>query len=291
MNTPAGPHVWFFCLLLSSLAVLHQPLGDLLCLALNDERYTYILAVTPISLWLVWLKRTDIFNGYLHSTAIGAAVYLAGLLLGLAATLDTNAPIAIRAISIVATAVGAFTWSYGLMALKEAAFPMAFLTLIVPLPSQVIEFAITVLRGGSAEATYWLLNMTGIPVLRVGYTFSLPAVDIEVARECSGIRSSMSLLVCSIVAGHMLLQSWWARVGLGLVVVPIVVLKNAIRIVTISLLGMYVDPEYFHGVLHRRAGFLFSVPAIAMLMIALWALRRWECRSERRIASEAARTA
>jgi exosortase len=291
MNAPAGRHVWFFCLLLSSLAALHQPLDEILRLAVHDERYTYILGVTPISLWLVWLKRADIFKKYPHSTAIGPAVYLAGLLLGLAATLDTNASITIRAISIVAAAVGAFTWSYGLMALKEAAFPVAFLALIVPLPSQVIEFAITVLQAGSAEATHWLLNMTGIPVLRAGYTFSLPAVDIEVARECSGIRSSMSLLVCSIVAGHMLLQSWWGRVGLGLVVVPIVILKNAIRIVTISLLGMYVDPEYFHGVLHRRAGFLFSVPAIAMLMIALWALRRWECRSERRMATEATRAA
>jgi exosortase len=284
MTASSPRHVWFLTLLSLSLAVLHKPLGDLVRFAVRDERYTYILVVPLISLWLVWLKRADIFRACQYRAAIGLPVLLTGLFGGLATTFGQDAATGLGAFAVVAVSVGAFTWIYGLAALMEALFPVAFLFLVIPPPSPVIEFIISVLQRGSAEATYWLLNMTGIPFVRAGYRFSLPAVDIEVARECSGIRSSMSLFVCSIVAGHLLLQSWWARVGLGMLVIPIVILKNAIRIVTISLLGMYVDAGYFYGALHRRTGFVFSIPAIAMLMLALWALRRWELRSERRIA-------
>jgi exosortase/archaeosortase family protein len=112
------------------------------------------------------------------------------------------------------------------------------------------------------------------------YKFSLPGVSIEVAEECSGIRSSLSLIISSLLAGYVLLQSSWCRFALSTMTVPVVILKNAARIVTIWVLGVYVDPGFLNGRLHRYGGLPFSVFALALLtplFIALIRVKRFSC--------------
>jgi exosortase/archaeosortase family protein len=50
--------------------------------------------------------------------------------------------------------------------------------------------------------------------------------------------------------------------------------KNAVRIVTIAWLGIHVNPNFFHGQLHRQGGLPFSLLAVALLGLLLWMLRR-----------------
>ena len=71
--------------------------------------------------------------------------------------------------------------------------------------------------------------------------FALPALAIEVAEECSGIRSSLALLITGLLAGHMLLRTPWTRTALMAAIVPIAIMKNAVRIVVLTLRSTYVD--------------------------------------------------
>ena len=97
-----------------------------------------------------------------------------------------------------------------------------------------------------------VFKVIGMPFLRRGFTFSLPGIDIEIAKECSGIRSSLSLLLSAIVVGYLFLRSAWSQLFLAVVTIPIVIFKNAVRIAIISWLGIYVDRSFFFGNLHRR---------------------------------------
>jgi exosortase/archaeosortase family protein len=55
------------------------------------------------------------------------------------------------------------------------------------------------------------------------------------------------------------------------------VLKNGIRIVTLSSLAVYVDERFItQSFLHRSGGFLFYIPALFLLGIVLWWLRKTE---------------
>ena len=49
------------------------------------------------------------------------------------------------------------------------------------------------------------------------------------------------------------------------VILPITVLKNAVRIVTLSLLAIHVDRSFLTGSLHHDGGIVFFVLALAMM--------------------------
>ena len=115
-----------------------------------------------------------------------------------------------------------------------------------------------------------------MPVLRTGLVFALPGLTIEIAEECSGIRSSMALVITSLFAGHLLLRSVWRQAALTVATLPLLLVKNGIRIVTLSLLAIYVDPGFLTGRLHHQGGIVFLVLALAMLLPVLFWLRRSE---------------
>jgi len=136
----------------------------------------------------------------------------------------------------------------------------------------VIEF----LKNGSAEAVAGLLSLMRIPYSRDGFVFALPGVTIEITDDCSGIRSSIALTLTALIAGHLMLNTSWKKLVLMVVIVPIAVLKNAIRIVSLSLLAGYVDPDFLEGRLHHEGGIVFFLLAIAMIFPLFTLLRNSE---------------
>jgi exosortase/archaeosortase family protein len=58
-------------------------------------------------------------------------------------------------------------------------------------------------------------------------------------------------------------------------VVPITVVKNAIRIVVLTLLAAHVDIRFLTGgFLHKSGGFLFYIPGLLLLGVVMLLLRR-----------------
>ena len=52
--------------------------------------------------------------------------------------------------------------------------------------------------------------------------------------------------------------------------------KNGIRIATLTLLANYVNPEFLYGRLHRQGGVVFFLIGLALLLPVFWYLRRGE---------------
>jgi exosortase len=148
---------------------------------------------------------------------------------------------------------------------------------MVPLPSFLLDAIIGFLQRSSAEATDILFSLFGVPVFRQGFLFSLSNLTVHVAEECSGIRSALSLFITSLVAGHFFLRSAWAKMGLVAVVVPLAIVKNAFRIVGLSLLANYVDPTFItNSALHRSGGIPLFLLSLVVLLSLAWLLRRFE---------------
>jgi exosortase len=266
----------FLCVL--TILVFWPVLKPVLELALRDERYTYILAVPTISAAFFYSEKERIFRNCRYCPAIGVPLMLLGVLIFVVSGMrqSSSGNMTFPAVSMVLVLVGAFTLCYGLASLRSGAFPVWFLLLIVPIPSSVLDRAVAVLQVGSAELTYFLFRATGVPVMRHGMVMSLPGVDIEVAQQCSGIRSTMALFMAGAVVSRVLLRTGWARVLALLCLAPIGMFRNAVRIVSISLLGVYVDHDFFVGSLHRQGGIPFSLVGFAILIPLVWLLRRWE---------------
>jgi exosortase len=196
------------------------------------------------------------------SMSYGFAGGLIGLVLGTAA--------------VVALATAGFVLFIGAPAARAALFPLGFLVFMVPIPPAVLDAGIQALKSGSTQAVAALFTLTATPYYREGFVFSLPAVTIEIADECSGIRSSIALVLTSLLAGHQFLDRTWSRVLLVLLVFPVTVLKNGIRIVSLTLMAVHVDPSFLAGRLHHDGGIVFFLLALGMLTPFLALLRRSE---------------
>jgi len=103
-----------------------------------------------------------------------------------------------------------------------------------------------------------------------------------VAKECSGIRSSLVLVITSLLAANMFLRTTWRRALLVVAVIPLGLLRNGLRILVISLLCVHIGPEMINSVIHRRGGPLFFVASLIPLFVLLWWLRRRDVAAQQR---------
>jgi exosortase len=277
-------HAVFGAFVVLSVSLFWRRLVELFTLALTDERHSYQFMILPVVAGFLWIRRDSAFLGARSEfrrsfllAVLSALIYT----LPLCISVPRDYELSVQILGVVLLWIGGFLGVYGPAVLGAMAFPALFLLLLVPVPSSLSNSIVHFLQEASASVAFWIFRLCGLPVFRDGFTLSLPGVNIEVARECSGIRSTTSLLVMTGIAGGMFLQSGWRRVLLAAMAIPIVIIKNALRIVTISLLGLYVDPGFFHGALHRNSGIPFSILAILMLLPIFLGLRS----SERSLAS------
>lgn len=268
----------FIAAMLTSLIVFWAPLHDLVKFSGSSE-YSYIPLIPPISAFLILMRRHSIFRDADHSPRIGGYIVAAGISLLFVSHLFRASSIGrleLSALAIANTWCGLFVTCYGTDALRKATLPMCLLLFMIPAPDSVMNAVVEFLQHGSAVLSYHLFRVIGIPAVREGMTIALPRIVLEVAPECSGIRSSISLVILTLAGADLYLRSGWNKILLFLTLVPLVLLKNAIRIVTLSTLALYVNPAFLNGRLHHRGGIVFFLIAGAMLIPVVAVMRRYE---------------
>jgi exosortase len=263
---------WLAC----SVVVSWSAFAALLRYSFGNDDASHILLIPLISAWLMLIDRRGIFK----SLSSDAAVCLTLLVPGIAAVLWSirTQPVSpsLCAFGLVLVWIAGFALAFGRDALKAAQFPLMFLFLFIPLPEALLSRVVYFLQKGSAEISALLFGLTPLPVLRDGFVFHLPRFSIEVARECSGIRSSIALLVIAILVGHFFLWTWWKQVVFVLAGIVVMIVKNGIRIVTLTVLATYVDPGFLYGNLHREGGVVFFLIGLLLLAPVFWILQTGE---------------
>jgi exosortase len=249
--------------------------------ALQNDDASHTLLIPLICAWVIYLERQTIFHrlssdipSALFLFFIAAFFYAWTTQSGADWTLASN--LTGYALALVLLWISGFALFFGRPALQDARFSLLFLFLAVPLPEFLLNRAIFVLQKGSAEITAAVFDLMGVPFLREGFVFHLARANIEVARECSGIRSSMALLILALLVAHFRLKSNWKKalfVACGLLMMMI---KNGIRIATLTLLAVYVNPSFLTGKLHHDGGVVFFLLGLLFLLPVLLLLQRGE---------------
>jgi exosortase len=276
-------HLLFAMLGLASLALFWAPLWQLVALSLSDRPYSYILVVPVISAFILYLERRKEFSRIAFCPTVGlpfltAALTIYGVIALQVVKIPAEYLLPVVVLTLVLVWTAAFTLCYGLHTLWAAKFPVLLLLLLVPIPSHSMDRIVTTLQWGSAEATYALFKLAGVPMFRDGVRFELPGVGIEVAEECSSIHSACALFITALVVGHLFLKTLRTKVSLSVVSIPIAMLTNAVRIVSIWFLATKVDVGFLYGNLHRNGGILFSLVSLSVLMGFLKILQKLERR-------------
>ena len=271
-----------FFLFAATVFILYSlPLYSLIRFALGDDTFSYIPLIPLVSAYFFWENRKELFSERDDWYPIGGALIAGAIVLYIygasqGGRLSENTYLTVMSLSLVACWAGGVGLFYGLGAWRVGAFPLIFLVFIIPIPRMILDPIVSMLQRGSAEISYGFFRIVGVPVYRDGYLFSIPGLTIEVAKQCSGIRSSLSLFLISIITGHLFLKRGWSKSILYLSVVPITIFKNGVRIVSLTLLTAYVDKRILESELHRSGGIFIFVLALLLLGAVLWLLRRAE---------------
>ena len=264
------------------------PLFSLVRFSLHSDLYSHILLIPFVSLYLAWLKKNELRHDSAPDRKLAVLPLAAGLLSSLAflalhsrlrlAPVDS---LAWNTFSFFLLFIGAACLCLGRQTLRALAFPLGFLIFLVPFPVIVRDAIEAFLQHRSADGAELLFGLAGTPLLRHGVDFQLPGFSLQVAPECSGIRSSFVLFITSLVAGQLFLRSPWKRALFALAVIPLGILRNAFRIVVIGELCVHVDPGFIDSPIHHRGGPVFFAISLIPFLLLLYYLRKTDVRKHR----------
>lgn len=264
--------VLFLVFLLALLASTSGAIKALITYASDWDNHnaSQALMIPLMTAVLIYIRRKAIFERVRYDVLPGALIMIAGaalLVFGRTANLNwqVSDQLSLSIFSILVILWGGFVAFYGTSAFKAGLFPLLFLVFCMPIPSPVMDRTIYVLQHGSADTAYVLLKLTGMPIYKDDVLFTLPGLVVEVAPECSGIRSGISLLILCLFTGNMVLRSWPRKLVLVLAAIPILIFKNALRIGTLSYLAVHVDHQILTSRLHREGGIPFFVVGLLLL--------------------------
>jgi len=262
-------------LLIASLALWWRPLADVGILAWNHEAYTHILIVPFLTVAFVHFEANHTSLNVASPRwpgiillAFSALLYVISL--GKTGGLRSDDILALSMISFLCWAAGSVFATLGLKAFRSLLFPLCLMLLMVPFPERLLVPVTDFLQRQSAFIAAILFRISQTPVVREGALLSIPGLNISVARECSSIRSSMMLIVATLVLVEVFLEEWWKRAIVILAALPLSIVKNGVRIFTIAELGTRVDSSFLTGRLHHQGGVVF----FAMALATVWALVR-----------------
>jgi exosortase len=228
-----------------------------------DQSYGFII---PFFIaYLLWKDREAIRRIPQRPSWSGLPLILLALLTLLVGVL--GADLFLSRISFLLLAIG-LAWSlWGLQLVKQLRFILFMAVIAIPLPAIVLNQITFPLQLQASELATALLTTIGVPVLREGNVLQLPAMQLEVAEACSGIRSLLSLLTVAIMYGYFTESHFVRRAVLASASIPIAIAANAARIFGTGLCVQYWDPDKALGFFHEFSGWLMFLVSLACLYI------------------------
>jgi exosortase len=270
----------FLGLIVLAVIIFIKPLVVVVGSSISLDQYSQMLVVPPISVALLYLEQKTIFAkvSFARLGAVFFVVFIAifTLIVIFSRKLEPSLYISLSILLFAGCCIAAFWFVYGDKALCSGLFPLCFLVFMTPLPDGLRDRVIVFLQYGSAVVTDWFFSVTNIPFSRDGVVIMLPTVTIEIAQECSGIRSSVILVIAGLVLGHLFLRKIRSKIALVALLVPLTIAKNAFRIFSLSTLGMYVNQSFLSGRLHHQGGIVFFAVAFVALWVLVWILQKLE---------------
>jgi exosortase len=258
--------------------IFFAPLRVLVPYSLANDNSSHILLIPLIVAWLLLTDRRKLpSSSSLDLPAALPFAVTAALIAGF--TLwklrsDPQTAMPFFTLSLILLLVAGFIGVFGRGPAQSVWFALAFQLFAVPLPESLLNRFIYVLQAGSADIAAWIFDITGVPALRDGFIFHLSDLNIEVARECSGIRSSIALVILAVLVAHFSFSKLWKKIVFVAAGLLMMVIKNGVRIATLTILAKYVDRDFLYGRLHHEGGVVFFLIGLALLVPLYWLLRR-----------------
>jgi len=238
----------------------------------GNPDYGHGFLVPLFSGYVLWRERKRWMNSETQPSNFGFLVMVGAVVLLIGGSL--GAELFTSRFSLLVLLAGMVLFLQGWKVLRAVSFPIAFLVLMIPIPVIVynqITFPLQLIA--SRFATFWL-ELAQVPVLREGNVLILPNYTLEVVEACSGIRSLMTLITLAIAYGYLVERRRWVRYALPVLMVPIAIVSNAIRIMGTGFLTFHFGPKAAEGFFHEFSGWIIFLVSLVLMSVCHWILTK-----------------
>lgn len=231
---------------------------------MNNAYYSHGFLVPIIATYFIWRMKDDIFKIERRQSDSGLMLFVAGMILQIISTIYSIR--FLSGLSLIITIFGILLYLFGWKLVDKIKFPILFLLLAIPLP--FIDLVAPPVQTTSAVSSEVLANIMGIPVERDGLILETPAGSFEVALECSGLRSVLSLFTLSIIYAFILEGRPLMKLIIIISSIPLAMIGNILRITSVLIIankyGKEVAIDYFHDL---SSILVFIIVLLGLFMI------------------------
>jgi exosortase len=201
----------------------------------SDDSHGKLIPFLVLALF--WWKRKQLLAHNLNLWWPGLLLVALALVLHVAGYMVQQPRISIVAL---------FTGIYGLMGvawgrqwLRDSFFPFCLFAFCVPVGWSAVSITFPLQMLVCSLVEFVCHNLLAIDIVREGTKIMDPTYryQYEVAAACSGIRSLFATVAIAILYAMLSFQHWWKRGLLILSAVPLAILGNTVRMLTIVIVA------------------------------------------------------
>lgn len=263
---PVGRGIEWVLVLLGLAAMYVPTVVDLSKGVWSSDEQMHGPIILAVCIYLFWTLRNTIQDAPIKPRPIIAwTLFAVGLL----------AYVLGRSQDIILFELGSLLWilpalllmQRGTAALKACWFPIFFLAFMIPLPGMVVSALTLPMKTFVSWAAEHILYVLGYPIARNGVILYVGQYQLLVADACAGLHTLFSLEAMGLFYLHLIRRESWARnAALAILIVPISLTANTIRVITLSLITYHFGDEAGQSFLHDFAGIVLFVSTLMLIM-------------------------
>jgi exosortase B len=169
--------------------------------------------------------------------------------------------------SIVPVLIGIVLILWGGSVCRRLWFAFFFLCFMIPLPGSVVDALTQPMKIIVSYAAEYVLHWLNYPVARSGVILHVGQYQLLVADACAGLNSLFTLEAMGLLYMNVMRHESVARnAALAVLIVPISIVSNIIRVVTLALVTYYFGDEAGQGFVHDFSGIVLFMTALLLII-------------------------
>lgn len=232
--------------------------------ALEDMSYGWYVPV--FSLYVVWSERRKIFESVGEPSLWGLLLIIPFAFAGFLGARGTQ--VRLEIVGFIGMLIGLVWTMFGTKTMKAILFPALFLLFCLPLHTY-LDLVTIHLRLLAVSIAQGVLQGCGVEIVREGTMLVSPtgAFSIDVAEPCSGMRSLFAMMALTAAYSYFTQPTWFRRGLLFVLAIPIAVLGNVSRILSIVAIAATCSSDFATGFYHDYSGYVVFLVAVFLMVV------------------------
>jgi len=224
--------------------------------------YSHGYLIPFVSLFVIWNRREKLVAAPKKVCQLGLGVIAMALAMHwLGAKMQQTR---LSLLSLILLLWGIPYYFFGWKLAKHLIFPCAYLIFCVPL--NFLDALSGPLQNIAVRMGYTVVDYLGIECERVGNMLISPYFQLNVEKACSGLRSLLAMTALTAVYANFTQKGLFKQWVLFASSIPIAVIGNVGRIVSIALVSITTGQAFGAGLHHDWAGYVFFSVGISLMV-------------------------